>query len=114
MGHAEAVKEMMKCDGLLLVQNDTDPARKCTPGKLYEYLACEKPILSVCNSPSDLATRLNEWGLPFCDHNDEEAAYEMLRQITSREGRKIIDASPFERRALTETLSSLLNKLIAD
>ncbi|HIO16326.1 MAG TPA: hypothetical protein EYN19_05710 [Flavobacteriales bacterium] len=114
MGHAEAVKEMMKCDGLLLVQNDTDPARKCTPGKLYEYLACEKPILSVCNSPSDLATRLNEWGLPFCDHNDEEAAYEMLRQITSREGGKIIDASPFERRALTETLSSLLNKLIAD
>ncbi|PCJ81777.1 MAG: glycosyl transferase family 1 [Bacteroidetes bacterium] len=113
MGHKEAVREMMNCDGLLLVQNDTDPARKCTPGKLYEYIACKKPIFSVCNNPSDLATRLDEWNLPYCDHDDEKAAYEMLRQITSKEGQKIIDASPFERRALTETLSHLLNKLIS-
>ena len=75
VNHKEAILEMMNCDALLLVQNDTDASRKCTPGKVFEYLATRKPIVSICNSPSDLATRLTDWGLPFCDHNDDATAY---------------------------------------
>ena len=111
VNHKEAILEMMNCDALLLVQNDTDPARKCTPGKVFEYLATQKPIFSVCNSPSDLATRLNEWGLPFCDHDDDATAYKMLQNVIIEDGQKKIDPSPYERRALTKELSVLLDKL---
>jgi len=111
INHREAILEMMNCDALLLVQNNTDPARKCTPGKVFEYIATQKPILSICNSPSDLSKRLTEWGLPFCDHNDAASAYEMLHHVIVKDGQKKIDASPYERKALTKELSELLNKL---
>ena len=111
VNHREAILEMMKCDALLLVQNNTDPARKCTPGKVFEYIATQKPIVSICNSPSDLSQRLTEWGLPFCDHNDDAAAYEMLHTVIVDDGAKKIDPSPYERKALTKELSELLDKL---
>lgn len=111
VNHREAIQEMMNCDALLLVQNNTDPARKCTPGKVFEYIATQKPIFSICNSPSDLSKRLTEWELPFCDHNDAASTYEMLRHVIVNDGQKKIDASPYERKALTKELSELLNKL---
>ena len=111
VNHREAILEMMNCDALLLVQNNTDPARKCTPGKVFEYIATQKPIVSICNSPSDLSQRLTEWGLPFCDHNDDAAAYEMLHNVIVDDGAKKIDPSPYERKALTKELSELLDKL---
>ena len=111
VNHKEAILEMMNCDALLLVQNNTDPARKCTPGKVFEYIATQKPIFSICNSPSDLSTRLTEWGLPFCDHNDDEAAYKMLHNVIVGDGQGKIDPSPYERKELTKELSELLDRL---
>jgi hypothetical protein len=111
VNHKEAILEMMNCDALLLVQNNTDPARKCTPGKVFEYIATQKPIFSICNSPSDLSTRLTEWGLPFCDHNDDQAAYKMLHNVIVGDGQGKIDPSPYERTELTKELSELLDKL---
>ena len=109
--HQQSVIEMCSCDALLLVQNATDAARKCTPGKVFEYIACGKPILSICNSPSDLASQLENWGLPFCDHDDEDAAYEMLKAVTNKDSQQKIDPSPYERRALTKKLVDELNRL---
>ena len=84
---------------------------KCTPGKVFEYIATQKPIFSICNSPSDLSTRLTEWGLPFCDHNDDQAAYKMLHNVIVGDGQGKIDPSPYERKELTKELSELLDKL---
>jgi glycosyltransferase involved in cell wall biosynthesis len=109
--HQQSVIEMSSCNALLLVQNATDAARKCTPGKVFEYIACGKPILSICNSPSDLASQLKNWGLPFCDHDDEDAAYEMLQEVTNKDGQQKIDPSPYERRTLTKKLVDELNRL---
>tara|TARA_B110000196_G_scaffold175493_1_gene150540 strand:+ start:199 stop:1494 length:1296 start_codon:yes stop_codon:yes gene_type:complete len=111
LSHKKAVIEMVSCDALLLVQNATDAARKCTPGKVFEYIACEKPLLSICNSPSDLATQLRNWGLPFCDHEDEDAAYEMLKKITQSDAPIKVDPSPYERKALTKKLVDELDTL---
>jgi hypothetical protein len=111
LSHKQAVIEMVGCDALLLIQNATDAARKCTPGKVFEYIACEKPLLSICNSPSDLATQLGNWGLPFCDHEDEDEAYEMLENITKNNAPRKIDPSPYERKALTKKLVEELDIL---
>jgi hypothetical protein len=111
LSHKQAVIEMVGCDALLLVQNATDASRKCTPGKVFEYIACEKPLLSICNSPSDLATQLGNWGLPFCDHEDEDAAYEMLKKITKSDAPLNVDPSPYERKALTKKLADELDIL---
>ena len=114
LGHKQAVIKMMNCDALLLVQNATDAARKCTPGKVFEYIACEKPLLSICNEPSDLASQLENWGLPFCGHEDEDAVYEILKLITKKEGQHKVDPTLYERKALTQKLATELNILTKD
>ena len=113
--HKQAVNEMVSCNALLLVQNATDAARKCIPGKVFEYIACEKPLLSICNSPSDLATQLDNWGLPFCDHDDEDTAYEMLKSVIQshkKDDLTKVDPSLYERKTLTKKLVAEMNILI--
>ena len=89
-------------------------ARKCTPGKVFEYIACEKPLLSICNEPSDLASQLENWDLPFCGHEDEDAVYEILKLITKKEGQHKADPTLYERKALTQKLAAELNILTKD
>ncbi len=113
--HKQAVNEMLSCHALLLVQNATDAARKCIPGKVFEYIACEKPLLSICNSPSDLATQLDNWGLPFCDHDDQDTAYQMLKSVIQshkKDALTKVDPSLYERKTLTKKLVAEMNILM--
>ncbi len=113
--HKQAVNEMLSCHALLLVQNATDAARKCIPGKVFEYIACDKPLLSICNSPSDLAAQLDNWGLPFCDHDDQDTAYQMLKSVIQshkKDALTKVDPSLYERKTLTKKLVAEMNILM--
>ena len=103
--HREAIEEMLKCDALLLVHNDTNSATKSTPGKLFEYLATSKPIISICKSQGDLASLLNDWGLPHARHNDVERCMEMLQSFQVQTP---VNAAPFTRMKLTEKLLEVI------
>lgn len=60
--HVEAVRAMHSCDALLLVQNDSKSGQLCLPGKLFEYLACRKPVLTIGSNDSDLKVIIESWG----------------------------------------------------
>ena len=96
---------MLKCDALLLVHNNTNSATKSTPGKLFEYLATSKPIISICKSQGDLASLLNDWGLPHARHNDVERCMEMLQSFQVQTP---VNAAPFTRMKLTEKLLEVI------
>ena len=106
--HKTSIEEMVKCDALLLVHNDTESATKSTPGKLFEYIATAKPIISICRKEGDLAQRLSEINLPFAEHDNAEKAYEIITQF---EAQTSVDAGPFTRMALTEKLEGILNRI---
>ncbi|MBM71274.1 MAG: glycosyl transferase family 1 [Crocinitomicaceae bacterium] len=105
LAHRKAIEEMLKCDVLLLIHNDTNSATKSTPGKLFEYLATSKPIISICKSHGDLASLLNNWGLPHARHNDVERCKEILQNFQAQTP---VDPAPFTRMKLTEKLLEVI------
>ena len=71
VGHRRAVEEMCKATALLLYV----PSSSLAPsGKLFEYLASGRPILSL-TGPNNLASRLvREWDAGVVAEPDDEAA----------------------------------------
>lgn len=106
--HKTSIVEMLQCDALLLIHNDTDSAINSTPGKIFEYLGTSLPIISICRNEGDLTDLLAEHNLPSATHNDVKEAELMLDSITNKPS---IDASPYTRKKLTETLVTVLNEL---
>ena len=99
---------MLLCDALLLIHNDSDSATRSTPGKLFEYIAASKPIISICRQNfkmGDLATMLEEFGLPHAQHNDEAGALEMLLQYENQEA---VDPAPYTRMKQAEKLLEVI------
>jgi glycosyltransferase involved in cell wall biosynthesis len=106
--HKESIIEMLKCDILLLIHNDTESAKNSTPGKLFEYLATSIPIISFCHKDGDLARVLNSMNLPHSSHKDVEGAKEMLRTHNLQ---KPANAAPFTRKNLTAELIEVLKSI---
>lgn len=106
--HKEAVEEMMKCNALLLIHNDTESATRSIPGKVFEYLATGVPLVSICRSNSDLSNLLDSFGLPHSEHDDDMAA---VAQLSGTITQNSIDASPFKREELTKSLIRVLEGL---
>ena len=105
LGHKEAVESMFGCDALLLIHNDTDSATRSTPGKLFEYIAVSKPIISICRRSSDLAMMLDGFGLPHHQHNDKKGALDMIQNIDRQE---TVDPAPYTRMKQAEKLLEVI------
>ena len=80
IGYREALSEMMRADGLLLMQ-----AANCNdqiPAKIYEYLRARKPILGLTDHAGDTAKLLNAAGCaPIADLANVDEIYEALKLI---------------------------------
>jgi len=54
VSHAEAIKAQMESRVLLLLEIDTEDTKAIIPGKLFEYMASETPILAIGPKDSDV------------------------------------------------------------
>lgn len=106
--HKKSVEEMLNCEALLLIHNNTESAVKSTPGKLFEYLATSLPIITICNDQGDLAELLDAWKLPHAVHADIEGSAKMLRDLKSQTP---VNASPYTRKHLTTELLDVLKSI---
>lgn len=61
--YREALEEMMRADGLVVLQADNCNAQ--IPAKLYEYLRCRRPILGLTDPASDTAWALRNAGVRY-------------------------------------------------
>lgn len=59
--HRKALKWMQQADVLLLLSTGPQGSEIIT-GKVYEYMALEKPILAVISSPGELSQMLSNYG----------------------------------------------------
>jgi glycosyltransferase involved in cell wall biosynthesis len=116
LNHDEAIAEMRRATALLLFR----PALSLAPsGKIFEYLAAERPVLCVTR-PENLASQLvSEWDAGAVAHpSDDGAIEEALLSLYQRwrtgdlaapHGTRARVLARFSRRELTRQLAEVLD-----
>jgi hypothetical protein len=117
--HQEAIKYLMESTMLLLAIADVPSVYSNVPGKLFEYLASNKPIVCLGPVHSDADRIIDECGAGRLFHY---TAYELMLdhmtlmskswKINSNLDLPYINHSQFSRRALTEELANLVRRLV--
>jgi len=89
VSHREAVDAMRRSSiQLLLINKDADNAPGRIPGKLFEYLAAERPILLIGPKGGDAAAIVRDTGSgEVCDYQDADA----IESVLSRWYKKFTD-----------------------
>lgn len=111
----EALQEMLRADGLLVLQASNCNAQ--VPAKLYEYLRAQRPILGLTDPMGDTARVLRQAGVPAVAALDSANGIAQLlrRFIIAPEPRSEWSASPeamrrASRRARTAELAEVLRQ----
>jgi glycosyltransferase involved in cell wall biosynthesis len=115
--HDQVLKMQNKAQILLLVINDTWNAKSILTGKIFEYIASNRPVLCIGPHDGDAAEIINTSGAGIVIDYKEVA--EMKKVLTDyyakyKTGSLTIQASGIEkysRRALTGRMSGLLNEI---
>ncbi|RXM51563.1 MULTISPECIES: glycosyl transferase family 1 [unclassified Chryseobacterium] len=112
--HGKAVEEMQTSEMLLITNFPNESSKGIIPGKIFEYLASGKQILSFGPEQADVAKILEETqaGKHFGYHDSETVKkfilekFELWRNGTLSENTQHIEQ--FSRRNLTKQLSEIL------
>ena len=116
--HSIAVDQQRQASVLILPLRKEPEYRAVLPGKLFEYLASQRPILGIGQPDGAMAMIVNETGTgTVIDWNDKEGISQYIEQCWKRhlEGRLSSDGadlSRFTRRSLTRRMAGLFDKII--
>ncbi|MFD2515535.1 glycosyltransferase family 4 protein [Pontibacter locisalis] len=116
--HKEAIKYLMESTILLLAIADVDTMYANVPGKLFEYLASNKPIVCLGPVHSDTDHIIDECGAGRLFHYtaydlmlDHMTQWSKAWKINPNMDLPFINHSRFSRRALTEELAEVIKTL---
>lgn len=116
--HSVAVDQQRQASVLILPLRKEPEYRAVLPGKLFEYLASQRPILGIGQPDGAMAMIVNETRTgTVIDWNDKEGISQYIEQCWKRhlEGRLSSDGadlSRFTRRSLTRRMAGLFDKII--
>lgn len=116
--HSVAVDQQRQASVLILPLRKEPEYKAVLPGKLFEYLASQRPILGIGQPDGAMAMIVNETGTgTVIDWNDKEGISQYIEQCWKRhlEGRMSSDGadlSRFTRRSLTRRMAGLFDKII--
>ena len=116
--HSVAVEQQRLASVLILPLRKEPEYRAVLPGKLFEYLASQRPILGIGQPDGAMAMIVNETRTgTVIDWNDKEEISQYIEQCWKRhlEGRLSSDGadlSRFTRRSLTRRMAGLFDKII--
>lgn len=111
--HPEAIRHMMNSSMLLLIIPDHKSNRSILTGKIFEYLATEKPILFLGPSDGDAARLLSLCGYQGIFGYDEVQKIRdfILRVADGKTVKRSGHHLEYSRRALAVKLGEILNRL---
>lgn len=73
VSHLEAVRHQKKSQVLLLVEIDSEETKSIIPGKVFEYMVSERPIVAIGPKDSDFAELITTTNTgTFYTYNDKE------------------------------------------
>ena len=116
--HSIAVDQQRQASVLILPLRKEPEYRAVLPGKLFEYLASQRPILGIGQPDGAMAMIVNETRTgTVIDWNDKEGIRQYIEQCWERhlEGRLSSDGadlSRFTRRSLTRRMAGLFDNII--
>lgn len=114
--HAEAIAQQRKSQVLLLVEIDRDETKCIIPGKLFEYMVSERPILAIGPDGADFAEiiRSTNSGV-FALYSEKEKVKQTLLNYFADYQKGTLKSHPiglqyYSRKNLTGQLAEVLKK----
>lgn len=112
--HADILQLQQTASLLLLMISNTQHAKGVLTGKLFEYLASQKPIITIAPADSDLAKEIRECKAgKVVDFENKESLYKTIEQYYSdfREGKLQSESEGFEKFSRMELTNKLVDVL---
>lgn len=110
----QAVAEMQQCSANMLIQDEIFKYQ--IPGKLYDYIQSQKPLLAICPAGSATANVCRD--LPNCWRvwQDDELASAIVALLAGQftAALDMQAANTYSRRARTGQLANLMQSLLVD
>ncbi|SCY80649.1 glycosyltransferase family 4 protein [Flavobacterium caeni] len=112
--HDVAVAHQRQSQVLLLIEIDSPQTRSIIPGKLFEYMAAERPILALGPEGSDFADILKQTNTgSFFLYDEKEALKDKILEYYTQYKNGQLRSHPvglqqYSRKNLTEKLANLL------
>lgn len=114
VSHNEALKFQMKSQVLLLIEIDSEDTKAIIPGKVFEYLISETPILAIGPKDADVEQiiKSTNTGTYFNHDQKEELKTQLLSYFEAYKNNNLkvnaIGLKPYSRKALTKQLACLI------
>ena len=116
VSHQKAVEHQRKSQVLLLIEINSDETKSIIPGKLFEYMISERPIIAIGPEGSDFAEIITSTntGVFFTYDKKEELKAVLLNyyKLYQKNNLKVnaVGLQQYSRKNLTEKLVELINK----
>ncbi|UZD24263.1 glycosyltransferase family 4 protein [Algoriphagus halophytocola] len=111
--HQEVFNFYAQADALALILTNTKNAKGNIPGKLFEYMATQLPVLALGDPEGDSAKILGQAGAGMVlDHSDHVAIQVALRKLFEQSGNSEANSSTaqYSRKNLSFQLAKLLDE----
>lgn len=114
VSHSEAVKHQKASQVLLLIEIDSEETKSIIPGKLFEYMVSERPIIAIGPKDSDFAEIITSTntGVFFTYNEKERLKKTILTNFELYLDKKLkvypVGLQQYSRKSLTEKLAKLI------
>lgn len=114
VSHFDAAKYQRKSQVLLLLEGNTKEATYIIPGKLFEYVNAQRPIIAIGPQPSDIKSILEETNTGNYFKYDEKEAlkHQIIELFTAYKNNNLCvnprEIGRYSRRNCTKQLSQIL------
>jgi hypothetical protein len=116
ISHDEAIAHQKKSQVLLLIEINSEDTKSIIPGKLFEYMVSERPIIGIGPKGSDFAEIITDTNTGiFVDYSEKDKLKSYIANYFSLflEGNlksSAVGLQKYSRKNLTEKLATLLNR----
>jgi glycosyltransferase involved in cell wall biosynthesis len=116
VSHQEAVEHQRKSQVLLLIEINSEDTKSIIPGKLFEYMVSERPIIALGPEGSDFAEIITSTNTgKFFLYDEMEQLKETILtyyELYKKQNLKVhaVGLQQYSRKSLTEQLVKLLTK----